>query len=276
MVLGRRLLGKGFNLLIILIIIISCLFPLVYLFITSIKPAELFFAKPPKFIFNPDFTNYFKLFQEGYSKFYANSFIISTISTITALVIGAMTAFGFCRYRFKGNGLLFFTILATRMYMPVTTLIPVYLAMRFLGLQDTRISLILIYISFQLPLVIYILRGFFEEIPKSLQESAELDGCNPISLFWRIILPMSGPGLLASGILIFIFNWNEFLFALILTSFKATTAPVAIMAFIESEGTLQWGEVAVLGFAMVLPILFFTIFMNKFLIKGLISGSVKG
>jgi multiple sugar transport system permease protein len=145
-----------------------------------------------------------------------------------------------------------------------------------LGLLDKKILLILAYTAFQLPLALYVLRNFFGMIPVEIQESAELDGCSPLGVLIRIILPLSGPGLLAAFILTFVFNWNEFLFALVATSFDARTAPVVLTVFLESESSLHWSELSTLGFCMTFPVLIFTIFLNEYLIKVLLAGSVKG
>jgi multiple sugar transport system permease protein len=272
----KSLLGRVVWSFIIILVILLSLFPLIYLIITSIKPANLFFSTPPKFFFFPNFNGYKALISDGYFRFFLNSFEIATISSLISLGLGALAAFGFVNYRFKVKNILFFLILMTRAYMPVTTLIPIYWGISYFHLQDTKIGLILIYVSFQLPLVVYILRSFINEIPLEIRESASLDGCNDLKVFHKIVLPLAKPGIVAAGILVFVFNWNEFLFALVLTSFRSMTAPVAIMAFIESEGILQWGQVAVLGVTMILPIIIIMIFFNKYLIKGMMAGAVKG
>lgn len=253
------------------------IFPLYYLFLTSIKPPGLILSIPPKFFFLPTTEFYQKLFVDShYGHYYFNSFVASSISTIIALIIGSFASFAFMRYNFVGSGVLFFLVLLPRMALPITSLIPVYVIGRYLHLLDTRSILVLIYVAFQLPLAVFIMRSFFEAIPKEIQESAELDGCNPLGIFIRIILPLSGSGLVATSIIMFVFNWNEFLYALVLTSFKARTATVALTAFIESEGKLHWGELCTLSVCMTIPVLLFTIFLKKYLIQGLFAGAIKG
>jgi multiple sugar transport system permease protein len=161
------------------------------------------------------------------------------------------------------------------MFPPVTTVIPIFVIFYYLKLLDTRIGLIIIFTAFHIPLAMWILRSFFQGIPKEVQESAVLDGCSPLDVLMRIIVPLSIPGLLASGVLTFILTWNEFLFALVLTSFEAKTIPVAIATFVESEGRIQWGSMAALGTIAISPMVVFMVFMHKYLIKGLTAGALR-
>lgn len=253
------------------------LFPVYYLFLTSLKPTGLLFAIPPRFLFKPTFQGYVDLFYKSrYYSYYLNSIVVATVSALLALLLGGLGAFAFTNLRFSGKRFWFFLVLITRMYPPVTTIIPVYFMINRMGLSDTRIALILLYTAFQIPMVVWIMTSFFAEIPKEVRESALLDGCSVGRLFHSIVFPLALPGAIASGILVFALNWNEFLFSLVLTSRYAKTAPVALMAFLESEGMVQWGSVSVLGFATILPTLIFMVVLNRFLVKGLMVGAVKG
>lgn len=261
----------------IVIVLFWTMFPLVYLILTSIKPAKILFATPPKFIFKPTFDIYTDLlFHQRYYYYFVNSLIITTITTIFALIIGSLAGFAFVELTFPFKKFLLFGILVTRMYPPITTLLPIFFILRNLGLIDTRVGLILVYTSWQLPLVVWVMRGFFDSIPSEIKESALLDGCSVPGSFLRIILPLSSAGLLAGGVLIFVFTWNEFLFALILTSINAKTAPVTIMSFIEVDASIQWGSVATLGVTTILPILIIAMFLHKFLVQGMMGGALKG
>jgi multiple sugar transport system permease protein len=261
----------------IILLMIFTLFPLYYLFLTSVKPAGLMFSIPPKFIFGPSFTGYGDiLIKQKYFRFYVNSMIVSLLSTILCLGFGAFGAFAFSTFRFLGHKALFLITLITRMYPPVTTLIPVFFAIKYLGLHDTRTALILAFAGFQIPFIIWVMKAFFDEIPRELIESASLDGASLLKAFQKIILPLSLPGLLASGILVFVLNWNEFLFALVLTSTTAKTAPVVVASFTETEGMLQWGTISVLGVLTIIPILIIVLFLRKYLVKGLLIGAMKG
>jgi multiple sugar transport system permease protein len=269
---------KGIIIIILLVsLMIFTLFPIYYLFLTSIKPANAMFSVPPKFFFSANFSGYLDIVvKQKYFRYYVNSIIVSVFSAMLCLVFGTLGAFAFSTFRFVGQKALFLIILITRMYPPVTTLIPVFFAIKYFGLNDTRTGLILVFAGFQIPFIIWVMKAFFDEIPKTLIESASLDGASLITTFWKIILPLSLPGLLASGILVFVLNWNEFLFALVLTSTKAKTAPVAVASFVETEGMLQWGTISVLGILTIFPIIIIVLFLRKYLMKGLLVGAVKG
>ncbi len=259
------------------LLMIFTLFPLYYLFLTSVKPAGLMFDVPPKFFFSASFSEYVNMIiNHKYYRYYFNSILISFFSTLLCLVFGAFGAFAFSAFRFMGQKFLFLIILITRMYPPVTTLIPVFFAIQYMGLHDTRTAVILAYTGFQIPFVIWIMKAFFEDIPRDIIESASLDGATLLTTFRKIIIPLSLPGALATGILVFVLNWNEFLFALVLTSYDAKTAPVAVASFAETEGMLQWGTLSVLGVLTIFPILIIMLFLRKYLIKGLLIGAVKG
>ena len=203
------------TIIIIIIAIIWIVFPIYYLFLTSVKPADSLFETPPRMITSPDFDTYDKIFiQERFYRFFQNSFIIASGATLLALLIGSLATFAFTQWKFRGREALFITSLVGRMFPPVTTLIPIYLIIKFMRLLDSHLALILIYAAFLLPLVILILRDFFQNVPSEICECARLDGCSHLQLFIRIVLPLSVNGLLATGVLCFVEAWNEFLFAL--------------------------------------------------------------
>ncbi|MBD3306457.1 ABC transporter permease subunit [candidate division KSB3 bacterium] len=269
--------GTVVVILIIVMAVIWTLFPLYYLFLTSVKPANALFESPPRLVITPSLETYDKiLIQEQFYKFFLNSFLIAVGASLLALAIAAPATFAFTQWEFRGKESLFFTSLIGRMFPPVTTLIPIYLMLKFLQLLDTHLGLILIYAAFLIPLVLLILREFFGQVPKEICECARLDGASSFQVFLRIVLPLSINGLIAAGTLCFVEAWNEFLFALVLTSFTAKTAPVVLATFVENEGMIQWGALAALGVCTVLPTVLFMIFLHKFLIKGLTLGSLKG
>ena len=265
------------KILLALMFVFFILFPIVYLVITSVKPSKILMSTPPKYFFKPDFTQYLKIFRNGdILNGLVNSIVISTLSTIGALVISVMFSYGFVHVKFKWKKILLFIILITRMFPPVTTLIPVYMVEGRLGLADTRLGLILPYISFQVPLIVWIINEFMLQIPKEIEESAALDGCTAGQMFRHISVPLTVPGITAAGILAFIYNWNELMFAVTLTSYKARTLPVLLKAFTESEGSLQWSAVSAIGVITLIPIILFFVLMNKYLVKGLVAGAVIG
>jgi multiple sugar transport system permease protein len=274
---------KGFNYKTIIVILITVvlllwtLFPVYYLFITSVKPAKQLFETPPRLITKPTLSTYQDiLIEQKFYRFFVNSIIIAVSATVIALAMGSLAAFAFAQWKFRGREGLFFLSLIGRMFPPFTTLIPIYLMVKYVRLMDTHIALILIYIAFLLPLIMLILREFFNNVPKEICECARIDGCNHRQIFTRIVVPLSINGILAAGVLAFVNAWNEFLFALVLTSFRAKTAPVALGTFVEGEGMIQWGQLGVLGLCTILPTILFMVFMQKFLVRGLTLGALKG
>ncbi len=260
----------------LLMLIFWVVFPLLYLLLTSFKTPQVMFSRVPQFIFKPSFEVYKELLIiQGQWDVFLNSLVITCFTILFALILGSTSAFAFVHFNFKFKKLILFGILLTRMYPPITTLIPVYLMIAKLGLLDTRIGLIFVYTSFNLPLVVWIMRGYIEGIPKSIMESAMIDGCSNWKLFGKMTVPLSVPGILASMALVFVFTWNEFLFALILTSVEARTAPVSIVNYIEVDEQVQWSSVAVLGVLTILPILLITIIFQRYLVKGALSGALK-
>jgi multiple sugar transport system permease protein len=187
-----------------------------------------------------------------------------------------MGAFAFTYYRFPWREGTFFLCILGQMFPPVTTLIPIFLMVQTLRLLDHAVGLILPYVAFQVPLVLLIMRGFFQQVPVELYESASLDGAGTLQLFARIALPLTTPGLVASGVIAFILTWNELLFALVLTSSRARTASVGLATFLETEGAVQWQMVAALGLITIVPVFLFMGFLHRFMVRGLTLGALKG
>ncbi len=260
----------------IVLVLLWTISPIIYMLLTSLKPADVIMEIPPQFIFKPTLSQYSKIFLiESYYTYLFNSLIVASVATLGALLIGSMMAFAYSSWSFNFKKTTYFLVLFTRIFPPVTTLVPVFLIIRNLNLLDTRIALILLYIAFQIPLATMIMRQFFHDIPKELYECAYLDGATPIQVFFKIGIPLTLPGLASSGILVFIFNWNEFLFAFTLTSFKAKTLPLGVYLFTESEQLVQWSSVSAIGVITMLPIVLFALFLSRYLIKGLTAGAIK-
>jgi multiple sugar transport system permease protein len=259
-----------------IVLIAASLFPVYYMLITSLKPANILLAQPPRFLFTPTLDNYVQLLADGkFARYYMNSINVAFWSSLIAVLIGTMMAFAFNRVQFKLRKLLFFLILVPRSFPPVTTVIPIFFAVRALGMMDQVVTLIIFEAAVRLPLVIWVMRSFLRSVPNELVEAALLDGCTLGGAFFRIVLPVVAPGLVAVGIISFIDTWNAFLVPLVLTNFDAVTAPVAILSYMQSEERLVWGIVATGGFLTILPILIFSLTLHKFLLRGLTSGAVK-
>jgi multiple sugar transport system permease protein len=259
----------------ILLILVS-LFPVYYMLITSLKPSNILLAQPPRFLFTPTLDNYVRLLADGkFARYYWNSISVAFWSSLIAVFVGTMMAFAFTRVQFRARKFLFFLILIPRSFPPVTTVIPLFFAARALGMTDQVITLVIFEAAVRLPLVVWVMRGFLRNVPNELVEAALLDGCSLSGAFFRIVLPLVAPGLVAVGIISFIDTWNAFLVPLVLTNFKAVTAPVAILSYMQSEESLVWGIIATGGFLTILPILIFSLVLHKFLLRGLTSGAVK-
>ncbi|NPV52457.1 MAG: carbohydrate ABC transporter permease [Firmicutes bacterium] len=273
--------GKRFNFgsgnVLLAFAICFSLFPIFYLVLTAIKPVQVLFATPPRWWFALSFEEFTFLGQDQlYRQYLINSIVVTSLSTLVALLLGVTLAYSFSKYNFAGKEAWFFLIMLCRAYPPITTLIPIYLLMRFIGLSDTLIGLILVYAAFQVPMVVWIMRSFFSGVPNEISESAQIDGCSPWIMFWQIMVPLVTPGIIAAGILIFILNWNEFLFAFVLTSVKAKTLPVMIMTFSETDDVVQWGKLSALGVTTILPVIIFGIGLRRYLVQGLTAGAIKG
>ena len=255
-----------------------CLFPFYVIVTTALKTETAIFAWPPVWNFRPTLQSFYNaLFVFGGRSaisYLINSVIISAVSTFLAVVLGAMAAYGFARFSFAGKRHLAFWILSTRFAPPVAFIVPIYLMVQKAGMLDSHIALILIYTAMNLSLVIWILRGFFSEIPIEIEEAALVDGYSRLQIFWRVALPLVRPGIVSTAILSAIFSWNEFLYAMVLTQSKAATLPVYLAGFSNSMG-LAWGEYMAVGTMAVFPILVFTFALQKHLVRGLTFGAVK-
>jgi multiple sugar transport system permease protein len=255
-----------------------CLFPFYVILTTALKTETAIFAWPPVWVFKPTLQSFYNaLFVFGGRSaitYLLNSIMISAVSTILAVVLGSMAAYGFVRFRFAGKRHLAFWILSTRFAPPVAFIVPIYLMVQKAGLLDSHIALILIYTAMNLSLVIWILRSFFAEIPIEIEEAALIDGYSRLQIFWQVAVPLVRPGIVSTAILSVIFSWNEFLYAMVLTQSRAATLPVYLAGFSNSMG-LAWGEYMAVGTMAVLPILVFTFAVQKYLVRGLTFGAVK-
>ena len=227
-----------------------------------------------RMIFTPTLENYAALWTGQFPGSFVNSLLASGLSTAISLLLGVPAGYVLARWRFRGERHVALWILATRMAPPIAFTIPFFLTFSWAGLMDTVAGLAIIYVTFNLALVIWSMRGFFASVPRSLEEAAWIDGCGVWSAFLRIALPLAAPGLAATGILCFILSWNDFFYALILTRTRAMTAPVAIVNFMQYAGW-EWGKIAAAGVLVMLPVLAFTFFVRNHLVSGLMAGGVK-
>jgi multiple sugar transport system permease protein len=249
--------------------------PILLIILTSLKTRIDALASPPVWFFKPTIINYVHIFT-GYefAKYFRNSLIAGTTSTVVCMILASLAAYGLARFRFWGKNGLAFWILSLRMTPAIASVIPIFILMRTIDQIDKLPGLIAVYTAINLPLGIWILRGFFEDIPPEIEESALVDGCSRLGAFIRMSLPLALPGLSATAILIFLFIWNEFLFALILTGHDAQTMPVAVTLFMRETG-IDWGYMTAAASLMMLPTLISTVFIQKGLVRGLTFGAIK-
>jgi multiple sugar transport system permease protein len=259
--------------------LVLALFPVLWMVMTSFKTSWDAQAIPPKWFFPPVLENYTNLFNNSsssgdFKSLLLNSSIVSIISTVLSVVFGALAAYSLSRFKTKRSKDLAMWILSTRMFPPAATLIPVFMMMKWLNLMDTYAVLIIPYTAFNLSFVVWMLKGFFDEIPKDLEESAMVDGCTRFMAFRKIIFPLIAPGLAATAIICLMFSWNEFMFALVLTRHDAVTAPVIANQFVTMYG-IKWGELTASSTVMTAPVLIFALLVRNHMIRGLTFGSVK-
>jgi multiple sugar transport system permease protein len=258
------------------VLIVACLtilLPVIWTARTSLTGGNLAYD-PGTIFFTPTFENYAKIFgTDKFQKYFWNSLWIGLASTIISLAIGALAAYSIARFRTGGQAFSL-SVLGTQMLPPVALVIPFYLLAQRLDLLDHGLALATVYLSFNLPFVVWILIGFFQGIPRELEEAALVDGAGRFGAFWQIVVPLSLPGLLAAGVFSFVLSWNEFLFALVLTGRNAKTLPVALAGLMTSQGN-QIGAICAATIAMMTPIIVLTWVIQRFLVRGLTFGAVK-
>jgi multiple sugar transport system permease protein len=259
-----------------LILMILVIVPVLWFIVVSLQAPAQSASQAP--LANLRFTlqNYVNVFSKlRYLRYFANSLIVSVIATGVTLVIGSLASYSFSRLRNKVTDQLSFWILSTRMLPPIAVIIPIYLLMSALNLLDTFLGMIIVYMTISIPYSVWMLKSFFDEIPRELDEAAMVDGCSKIGILSRIVVPIALPGIISTGVFNFILLWSEFLFALIITSIGTKTLPVAIAAFITDKG-IEWSNMAAAGSVLIVPLAIMFYFIQRFLIRGLTFGVIKG
>jgi multiple sugar transport system permease protein len=274
----RSLIGNLGRYLGLILFSLVLVFPLLWMISTSFKPGNEIFTKIPRWIpKQPTIENYrFMLLHTTYPVYYLNTLKVSIITTVFALVISVFAGYSLSRFRFRGRGFLGVLIIAVQMFPYVLLVIPMFIVMRSLGLIDTHLSLIIAYSTFALPFSTWMLKGYFDTISVSLEEAAIIDGCRRSQILFRIILPLSAPGLVAVAMFTFILGWREYIYALAFTrSEKLRLLTVGLALMQGQHGRISWGQImsgAVL--ACIPAILVFTI-LQKYMVQGFTRGAVK-
>lgn len=260
--------------------LVAALTPVYWMITISLKIEKDQFAYPPKwFSFTPTLQHYYDAFvTRSFGQYLLTSAIVAVVSTACALVIGTLAAYALTRFRLPYNldRKLSLWILSTRMFPAIVTAVPLFLMMRDLRLLNTRAALIVVYTAFNLPFVVWMMRGFFAEVPPDLEEAALVDGDSRLGALVRVVLPLVSPGLAATAVFCLIVSWNEFLFALVLTQTDAAmTLPVGIAGRV-TQYEIKWGVMSAAGAVAMIPILIFALAMQRYLVRGLSLGAVKG
>ena len=293
---------------IVIVYALITIVPLLWIFMTGFKTPPDSISYPPKLLFQPSLEGYVNLFttrsrqtpeymdslpppQTWYEKLvrsrnmviagpskygerFLNSLIIGFGSTFLSVFLGTLAAYGFSRFKVPIKDDLMFFILSTRMMPPIAVAIPIFLMYRTLGLSDTHLGMILLYTAVNISLAVWLLKGFIDEIPLEYEEAALIDGYTRLQAFIKVVLPQAATGIAATAIFCLIFAWNEYAFALLLTSGTAQTAPPFIPTII-GEGGLDWPAVAAGATIFLIPIVVFTIFLRKHLLRGITFGAVR-
>jgi len=276
----RNPLQRFFAYLVLILLGIIGAAPFLYLLILSSKRRiEILTQIPPHLTF--DWSTVSRtynevLYSQGMLAFTKNSLIVVSAATIIALIIGTPAAYGFSRLRFRGSENLINTILSMRFMPPIAVAIPLYLMVKGVGLQDSYPGLILPYVAFSLPLIIWILIGFFDEVPRELDDAAMVDGCTRLGVLWRVMLPVMRPGLVTAALFAAIFIWNEFLVALYVIDSRAfQTISLGAATLVSAQRPIDWNIAAAVGVVTVIPILIFSLLVQRYIVRGLTAGAVK-
>ena len=276
---SRRRISRAISYAVLIAIGVAGIAPFAYLLILSSKSTLTLLDVPPSL--HVDWTtikaNYGQVIHENhYLTYVKNSILVTGASTFLALVIGVPAAYGFSRLRFRGADHFASTILSFRFMPPVAVAIPVYLMINTLGLVNSYFGLILPYIAFSLPLVVWIMIGFFDEIPREIDEAALVDGLTRPLVLLRVLLPLARPGMLVAATFGVIFTWNEFLVGLyIINNTDHETIPIAASSLLTVESPVQFNIAAAVGVVTVIPTLVFSIFVQRYIVRGLTAGAVK-
>ena len=258
-----------------LLYLVILLFPVYWMAMMMVKPADLMFVRPTEWAFSPTLSHFEYVVEHGFLGNLGTSLIVSIGSTLLVVVIGTPAAYAFARFKIWRRDDLFLFILATRMAPPVALAIPFYLIYAKLDILDTHLGLIVVYLTFNLSFYVWVLCSFCRDLPVELEEAALADGYSRAHVLYKIVLPLLRPGIVATSVLCFIFAWNEFLYAFLLGGRSVKTLPVAIPTLITGQGVL-WGELAVVGVIAIVPVFIVVFYLQRHIIRGLTMGAVKG
>ncbi|CUH42736.1 carbohydrate ABC transporter permease [Ruegeria atlantica] len=259
--------------------------PVAWILLTAFKTRADALAIPPKLIFKPTLENFRAVFVSssasgeitgtGVWVYFGNSAFIAGSAVLLALIIGTLAAYAFSRYPLRGNDTYLFVILSTRMLPPIVVIIPIFLVFRLTGMSGTYLGIILLYTGFNLPFSIWMMKSFFDDLNREVEDSSRMDGSHDWSVFWHVVLPQVKAGLAATAVFALILTWNEFIFALLLTGTETRTVPVAIASNIGGEIGVDWGRLSAMVSLFLIPVFIVTFALQNQLLRGVTFGTVR-
>jgi ABC-type glycerol-3-phosphate transport system permease component len=242
----------------------------------SLKTQRDALSLPPRYVFTPSFDAYSSVLgKAGFLKGLGNSLIVSSLTLLICLVVGLLAAYAISRFKFAGARSILFGMLLTRLFPPVALITPIFLNVQWMGLQDQAATLVVSYAALNLPLAVWMLKGYFDAIPQELEQCAMVDGASRWQAVTKVTLPLMAPGLAATSVFIFVGAWNEFLFALTLTSREARTLPTIIAEFVGDTG-IEWPQIMAASTIALAPVLIATFLLQRHIAAGMTAGAIKG
>ncbi|MFB7140631.1 carbohydrate ABC transporter permease [Gottfriedia sp. NPDC056225] len=275
----RMLVSKIVTYVVLIVISIFCVFPFLWMLVTSLKPTDQIRSTHPSFfIKHPTFSHFQNvLVNTKFITFFMNSFIVAISTTLISILVSIFAGYALSRFqRFKGVKFLNITMLLSQMIPGVLLLVPLYILMQRFGLLDTYASMILAYTTFMVPLCTFMLKGFFDSIPYELEEAAEMDGCSRVRIIFQIILPISIPSIVATALFAFVNAWNEFMFGYVFINDEAHRTLTPGITLFKGLYSTDWGSIMSASVLAVIPIVIMFIYLQRYLIEGMTAGSVKG
>jgi ABC-type glycerol-3-phosphate transport system permease component len=260
-----------------LLIALFALGPILWGLSTSLKPSSDILAFPPELVpSQPTLEHYALLFRTGIHRFVWNSVVVSAAAVVLSLVLGSLAAYALARLQFRGRSALMFTVVALMSIPLPSMLVPTFTLLAGVGLNDTLTGLALLYTAYQLPIVVWLLYGYFGSLPIELEHAARIDGCSRLRTLRKIVLPLSGPGLVAAGLFVLTFAWNDFVVAVVMISSEdAKTLPVAIYGYLGFYGR-DWGPLTASAMLSIAPVILIFVLFQRFFLSGMTGGSIKG
>ncbi|WP_431284327.1 carbohydrate ABC transporter permease [Humitalea sp. 24SJ18S-53] len=272
-ILRRRMLRTGVNLL----IAVFALFPILWGLSSSLKPADHIVEFPPRLLpESPTGEHYVRIFQDGAAYYIGNSILISAATILLTISLAAFGGYALARFDFRGRSAVMMATIGVMSIPIASLLVPTFTLLSAVGLFDTRLGLVLLYSAYQLPAAMWMLYGYFMSLPVEVENAARVDGCSPLRTLWKVVLPLSKPGLVAAALFALVFAWNDFVVAVTMTSSQETrTFPVAIYFYLGFYGR-EWGPLLAASLVSIVPILAVFIFLQRYFMSGLTGGGVKG